>query len=609
MNECPACHTSLEVEARFCTSCGFKIDLRCLACQRELQPAWKLCPHCGAASPRAASAAREEAAPAMGASARDLGWGVRSRLQALYNAPLEALQKRLDSEKGLPDLLETWSAERLAQACLDGLRAMGAAEGDPTLPAVIRRCVARIGKESTTLAARLDPALKVVGAAVSALQGTTLLESGTQAFLRSVGDALKPSASRDAARSIGGLLLPGGGEVVGVMLWKLYQEQQKSSADQVVLKQYLEALTKAIEAYGEVFDHAWDALTGFVLERGGPALERAAFFEQARKRIERFGEELPSGDEMAARVGLDALLTEIGAAPDLVHALVRAYLPPDPSDVAAAARWAGKQLEVHPNKVVSYEDAADVAIEQGDPARALELADTGLLRDPAHAGLRATRLEALAWLGRTADASALIESLGQEGHNLGAVLYNARGLARGGQIVAATAALQAWIQAAGHPAAARYQIRRDPFIASLVAQGKIALGGGPGDDLRGIVEAHLGSDGKNYFEGPPPPSMLEHAKAHFLALDPGEEVLFFLDWTLLTSGSKGFAITSKRVEWRDPFLDSPHRLALADIDPARVSCEDGFVVFGDARVSITLGLAERVAGAVKELAAHVRCSP
>jgi predicted amidophosphoribosyltransferase len=48
-NACPSCHQELPSEAKFCFSCGAKLDakLSCPHCSAELIPGSKFCGECG----------------------------------------------------------------------------------------------------------------------------------------------------------------------------------------------------------------------------------------------------------------------------------------------------------------------------------------------------------------------------------------------------------------------------------------------------------------------------------------------------------------------------------------------------------------------------------
>lgn len=73
-------------------------------------------------------------------------------------------------------------------------------------------------------------------------------------------------------------------------------------------------------------------------------------------------------------------------------------------------------------------------------------------------------------------------------------------------------------------------------------------------------------DGENHFLGPPDRERFANAKKTFLRLRDGEKVLYFFDWSVWGNGKTGFAITSKRVQWKCLWED-PVRFRLAKLRP------------------------------------------
>ena len=47
--ECPSCHSQVREGAKFCDSCGNKMQAACTNCQAELRPGARFCDNCGTA--------------------------------------------------------------------------------------------------------------------------------------------------------------------------------------------------------------------------------------------------------------------------------------------------------------------------------------------------------------------------------------------------------------------------------------------------------------------------------------------------------------------------------------------------------------------------------
>jgi len=47
--ECPNCHSQVREGAKFCDSCGNKMQSACTNCQAELRPGARFCDNCGTA--------------------------------------------------------------------------------------------------------------------------------------------------------------------------------------------------------------------------------------------------------------------------------------------------------------------------------------------------------------------------------------------------------------------------------------------------------------------------------------------------------------------------------------------------------------------------------
>ena len=123
------------------------------------------------------------------------------------------------------------------------------------------------------------------------------------------------------------------------------------------------------------------------------------------------------------------------------------------------------------------------------------------------------------------------------------------------------------------------------------------------DEVRALIRQRLHSEASFVvFPDPMPAWQEERVRSiHRAWLPDDEPILALYDDTLLGTGADGFALTSRRLVWRN-FLGHPRQLLFSDLDPSAIDLdEDGFVVAESQLSAIAISQREALAGLLQEL--------
>ncbi len=160
--------------------------------------------------------------------------------------------------------------------------------------------------------------------------------------------------------------------------------------------------------------------------------------------------------------------------------------------------------------------------------------------------------------------------------------------------------IEAWKAEDGRRFAITRQVRSDALLERLLLMGIIPTMT-PLEEMHGIVEAHLTSDGEKRFFGLPPRPRRKNARTEFLDLTGSETTLFFFDWSMWGNAKTGFALTTDRVVWKC-IWEEPVRIPLSEIRHCDVSCEGSDLTIGTHTVDMDdEDLASAVKMAIDEL--------
>jgi hypothetical protein len=361
--------------------------------------------------------------------------------------------------------------------------------------------------------------------------------------------------------SLGTLVMPGLGTAIGGAIGVWLGGKQVNKRDRLTLQRFAAATKMMWAAVDDLHHGLWNQLVRSLRELQGPSLPDAAYFDTATARWEAMV--MPKVDELAAfHDRLDVYLREWGPQPRALASAARLCLPPYPVDLAGLEKWTTLHQRLYPTDPDAHESRARLALERADFAAAQQWAQQGLEIAPAHPGLREARLEALAALGRIAEAEEAARLIRQARPAVAPELALIRGLMRGGRRVEAIERVRSWVRRDGKPAAIARQLRTFAPTTLLLAEGTALIpelaGLLPGLNgrLQAAVEEHLHADGAKSFLGPPPQEKERHAREAWLHLEPHERLLYFYDWSLWHNARTGLAITNRRLLWKCAWQDA-----------------------------------------------------
>jgi hypothetical protein len=494
----------------------------------------------------------------------ELAWSLRERVMEAINAPLHELEKGVGVAADGPALAEANEPARFQHACMRGMAAVTDLALDEALPLRVRDALRALPGHYQELLTILLPAAAGLTAAAPELRGMKSLE-GVAGLLHTATQAANPGTPVGVAAiggaTLGTLVMPGVGTVIGGAVGMLLGGRQVGARDRIALQRFADATRTMWAAVDELRRALWNLLVRSLREGDGPRLPDAAFFETADLRAEAVRVPPRSSDAPGQLRQVETYLNEWGPHPEVLALAARLSLPPYPVDRERASRWVALHRRLYPADPAGFESAGRLGLEEGDFEGALRAADAGLAAGDARPGLREVRLEALAALGRVADAEEAGSRARQAGLGTVAELALVRGLLRGGSRAEAVEAVRAWARRDRKPALIAQQLLASAPTALLLAEGAApipelaSLPGGAETELQAAVERHLAADGAQSFLGAPPADRSANAREAFLRLLPDERVLYFYDWSLWHNGRTGLALTNRRLLWKTAWQD------------------------------------------------------
>jgi hypothetical protein len=538
----------------------------------------------------------------------ELAWSLRERVSSVFSKPLHDLDVDIRNVGDGPRVVDANDPGRFQRACMMGMAAVTDLSLDDSLPEKVRAALHSLPTHYQVLLNTLMPAGQAIAAAGPDVRNIQNLE-GLTGLLQGAAQAANPATPVGVATiggaTIGTLLMPGIGTAIGGAIGVWLGGRQVSKRDRLAVQRFAAAIKLMWAAVEDLQHNLWNQLVRSVREQQGPSLPDAAYFDTAATRLE---SPLPRPGEMAAfRDHLEVYVREWGPHPRALAIAARLCLPPYPLDLTGLEKWTAKYQQLYPADPDGYENRARLAIEKADVASALQCAEQGLRLASTHAGLREIRLEALAALGRIAEAEEAARLIRQSRPPVGPELALIRGLMRGGRRDEAVERVRAWVRRDGKPAAIARQLQVFAPTARLFAEGAAPipefanLQPGLDSGLQAAVEEHLQGDGTRSFLGAPPEEKLRQAGESWLHLEPDERLLFFHDWSLWHNAKTGLAITNRRLLWKYAWED-PVSVDLRAAPRSQVCANKGVLTIANQRVDLQdEALAASLAGGLTEM--------
>jgi hypothetical protein len=551
----------------------------------------------------------------------DFAWSLQRRVTAAMTKPLEDLRATLQRAATPPELVAAADPTHFQRACMVGLAAVTDIALDDKLPAPVRTALRLLPQRYQELLTMLQPASQALATAGPDLRNVQHVD-GMSAVLFQATQVANPSTPVGVAAiggaTLGTLVLPGIGTAIGGALGVLLGGSQANKRDRRALERFAAGVKMMWAATDDLHNGLWNQLVHAVQTAGGPTLPDAAFFETADahwesvKMAPQTAVPFP-GLQAPFRPAVEAYLRDWGPHPEALYVATQVCLPPFPLDLEALVPIAARLAALYPNDPHAHETSARLALEQGDFARALDAADRGLNRASQQEGLRHARLEALAALGRVAEAEEAVRIARSANPSVPPELALIRGLLRGGRRAEAIERVRAWVHRDAKPAWIVQQLSGFPLTASLLAESALsellAVPAGKAGQLQAAVERHLRADGAKSFFGEPPGVKGHNAREAFLHLQPGEKVLFFHDWSLWHNAKTGLALTTQRVLWKSGWQDSVE-VQLSATSGTPIKAEGSVLHVGGRSVDVeNEGLAAGLAQVLQEADAPYRAAP
>jgi hypothetical protein len=545
----------------------------------------------------------------------ELGWSLRERVATVFSRPLHDLDASVHQAGDPVAVVDANDPPRTQRACMLGMAAVTDLALDDTLPEPVRTALRGLPTHYQELLNILLPAAQAISAAGPDLRNIQNFE-GMTGLLQGAAQAANPSTPVGVAAiggaTLGTLMFPGIGTAIGGAIGVWLGGRQVSKRDRLALQRFATATKLMASAVEDLHRSLWNQLVRSLRELDGPNLPDAAYFETAGIRWHSLRDSLAGVDDAAAhRQRLEIYFREWGPHPEGLYVAARLCLPPYPLDLEGLAKWISKHRELYPTDAGGHENAARLLLEQGKFEESLQGVGRGLESQPGHAGLQEVRLEALAALGRTAEAEEAAR-LARQGRVVPSPeLVLIRGLMRGGRRAEAVEKVRAWAKRDRKPAAIVRQLQAFAPTALLLADGAVPIPElahvPPGLDgrLQAIVEEQLHADGTKSFLGMPPEDKRHNAQENWLRLETDERLLFFHDWSLWHNAKTGLAITNRRLLWKCAWDDT----VVIDLKASRgqrVSANKTQLHFGDRSVDVedstlAAALAQALTAILREL--------
>jgi hypothetical protein len=536
--------------------------------------------------------------PAPPGVALEFSWSLRERVAAALTKPLDDLRKAIQQAASPPDLVDAADPAHFQRACMRGLAAVTDFGLDNGLPAPVRDALRKLPQHYQELLTMLLPATQALGAAAPDLR-TIQSSEGMAGLLYQATQAANPTTPMGVAAiggaTLGTLFMPGIGTAIGGALGAWLGGMQSSRRDRRAIERFVAATKLMWAATEDLHNSLWNHIVHAVQQADGPRLPDSAFFDTAHAHWDGIKATIrPAsvpGEPAPFLPAAAAYLRDWGPHPEALFVAGQACLPPYRLDIETLAQRVAQQIELYPADPSTHENDAHLALEQREFSRALDAAERGLTAAPLHSGLRAVRLEALAALGRVAEAEEAVRQIRTAAPTATPELALIRGLLRGGRRDEAAGSVAAWVKRDGKPALVLQQLKSLPLTAALVAPGAAPIAElsavlpGQAGLLQAAVERHLRADGAKSYLGEPPGDMSRNAREAFLKLQTDETVLFFLDWSLWHNATTGLALTTHRLLWKGSWA-APVTLDLATAAEGPVTTEGAVLHVGAQSIDV-----------------------
>ena len=650
MSKCPDCNEPVHEGWKLCPICGATLESCCRGCGERLEPKWKICPQCGTPAGVLGSSSQPNAHPGTSSSpvpasdwssqpglrassspqppnpahfdmskeeVFDLSWSLRARAFEAFYADIGALHRQLNAGPGEESSTEDWlkitSPARFEQAYQNGIDAFASLlSGDTTLPSPLRSAADQIRSEKASLLEDLRPAGRELRDAAEAVKALNLPDGILTGFIQGAGRAANPTTGAGigamGGAALGTIIAPGIGTAIGGALGAMLGSSRDSKKDQAVLERYDLAVQGMYDGALNLFGRSWDLVVSKAESLGFSPLPQSTIFDNMYKEEATLRDDAAELTADQCKTRLASLLNKYGPSQGVLSMLVRCNLPPKGNDATEAKRWVDYSIRLYPNDPTVYENAADVALENGEAGDACELVEKGLSLDPESAGLYLTKFEALGASGAVEEAIQLEEPFreGAEGDRT-STIYLLRGLMRAGLEPKAAQLTKQWITEDRSAAVVGNILRSDSLLSPLVEKGLVDVPIGIIGELKGIVEAALWAEEGYKFFGPPPgDKQMNAANAGYYDLLSGEKVLWFWDWSFWGNAKTGFALTNKRIFWKCVWED-PVKISLDITDPNSVHEDSTYLVIGSEKVNVdTEIMAQTLASVIVQVIDVVR---
>jgi hypothetical protein len=542
----------------------------------------------------------------------DLAWSVRERVAAAFHKTLADLKTSVEAAKEPPDLIAASEPAHFQRACLLALASVTDIGLDESLPASLRQALRALPARYQDFLLTVQPAAQAITAAAPELRNIAHIE-GMAGVLFHATQAANPSTPVGVAAiggaTIGTLFMPGIGTAIGGALGVLLGGTQASQRDRRALERYIQAVKLMWVATEDLQRNLWNHLVHSIGERDAQ-LPDAAFFETADVRWHHI-----AATGRCDTATLETYLRDWGPHPDALHALAQSFLPQSSLDLPRLVETVRRQESLYPADARTQESQARLALEQSEFAQSLEAAERGQRMASGRDLLRHTRIEALAALGRVAEAEGEVRGLRAtvaaaprcyEGE-----LSLVRGLLRGDRKAEAADRVRAWVARDDKPAWIAQQLRSTPLTATLLESipELAAIAGAPTAALQAAVQRHLHADHRTTFFGEAPNDKGRNARESFLQLAPDEPVLFFYDWSLWHNAKTGLAITTRRLVWKAGW-ETPTSIDLSTVKPEQIRADRSTLhVAGKNADTDAEAMAASLAAALREVIAAIHGAP
>lgn len=564
-------------------------------------PEWKVCPYCGhTASVEASPAASKTVTKGTPESHEPVGlgrqWHLWDRLQSAYLGGMYrlAILANAGPVDGVDSYITSLEADNYRLALEKGRSNFETALRAEDIPAGLRSAGLTAVASISGVPDHLAHVFRRLSDATEAVREEEFPEGFLEEFLAGAGRVLdynSPAAwGAYSGAAIGSFIAPGIGTAIGGAVGAMLGGQQTDRRQQAILEAYDQAVGEVHEGFHAAFSKLWDTCAP------AAGLMGASHFSNAEGQWGQLVGELSDPPTPTDLEKAEAFLDKFGpAAKPLAYCCRASIILGQPG----AMGHAQTMIDIYPHDADTWEHAADAALEAQDYSRAEQHVQRGLALSPGHDGLILTQIEVLAATGRHAQASTLAMDQGETPWTQ--LRYAARGAIRHGDVKAAVAIVQPWVDAEGG-ATVHYAFKQDTILNTVAGDRRFPFPKKGHKGAANIVNAWLVTDSSESWYKIP--NDRKEGAGKWLTLKRGEKVLFFLDWTLWGTGGGGLAITTKRVVWKAMWEDRVSVL-LTQVTSDNTSGYGSNLTVLNNHVDIEReGLGEAVAGCLLELSDH-----